>query len=77
MPRAGGTQHDVDLLVVRAAGRGGVRLARCGVDFQIEIARGMDEGKIRAMGTGEELAASKDVAVQQFLERDMEAMLNS
>jgi phospholipid/cholesterol/gamma-HCH transport system ATP-binding protein len=37
----------------------------------------LDEGRIRAMGTGEELAASKDGAVQQFLERDMEAMLNS
>jgi phospholipid/cholesterol/gamma-HCH transport system ATP-binding protein len=35
----------------------------------------LDEGKIRAMGTGEELAASKDGAVQQFLERDMETML--
>lgn len=36
----------------------------------------LSEGKIRAMGTPGEIAASKDRAVQRFLERDMETMIN-
>jgi ABC-type transporter Mla maintaining outer membrane lipid asymmetry ATPase subunit MlaF len=32
----------------------------------------LHDGKIRALGTPEELAASEDDAVQEFLERDLE-----
>ena len=33
------------------------------------------EGKIRAMGTADELMASRDYLVRQFLERDMQSMI--
>jgi len=35
----------------------------------------LKDGKIRAMGTAQELIASDDPAVRQFLERDMETMI--
>lgn len=34
----------------------------------------LSEGRIRAMGTAQDLVASKDFTVQQFLERDLESM---
>jgi len=33
------------------------------------------QAKIRAVGTAEEILASRDTAVQQFLERDLEMSL--
>lgn len=35
----------------------------------------LSDGRIRAMGTAQELVASKDFTVQQFLERDLESMI--
>ncbi len=36
----------------------------------------LHDGKIRALGTAEEFAASEDEAVQEFLERDLEDIVN-